>query len=119
MNDLNSLHSKSRPFLRRIVLFFFIFVPIILWIASLSLEIAVNRSPLPKSLFEDLNGTPILLDRDGKIIAQISSDEARVHVPIPMNKMGKHLPKITIALEDHRYKAHKGDAPSYERLRCG
>jgi len=108
MNDLNSLHSKSRPFLRRIVLFFFIFVPIILLIASLSLEIAVNRSALPKSLFEDLNGTPVLLDREGKIIAQISSDKARVHVPIPMNKMGKHLPKVTIALEDHRYKAHKG-----------
>ena len=108
MNDLNLLHSKRRPFLRRIVLFFFIFVPIILWTISLFLEIAVNQTPLPKSLFSDLNGTPVLLDREGKIIAQISSEEARVHVPVPITKMGKHLPKITIALEDHRYKAHNG-----------
>ena len=108
MNDLNLLHSKRRPFLRRVVLFFFIFVPIILWTISLFLEIAVNRTPLPKSLFSDLNGTPVLLDREGKIIAQISSEEARVHVPVPITKMGKHLPKITIALEDHRYKAHNG-----------
>ncbi|MEC9326700.1 MAG: transglycosylase domain-containing protein, partial [Verrucomicrobiota bacterium] len=68
----------------------------------------MNRTPLPKSLFSDLNGTPVLLDREGKIIAQISSEEARVHVPVPITKMGKHLPKITIALEDHRYKAHNG-----------
>ena len=75
MNDLNLLHSKRRPFLRRIVLFFFIFVPIILWTTSLFLEIAVNQTPLPKSLFSDLNGTPVLLDREGKIIAQGSHQE--------------------------------------------
>ena len=108
MNGSNSLFSKRRIFLQRFVLFFFIFVPIILWTTSLFLEIAVNRTPLPENLFSDLNGTPVLLDREGKIIAQISSNEARVQMPVPITKMGKHLPKITIALEDHRYKFHNG-----------
>ena len=102
MNGSNSLFSKRRIFLQRFVLFFFIFVPIILWTTSLFLEIAVDRTPLPENLFSDLNGTPVLLDREGKIIAQISSEEARVQMPVPITKMGKHLPKITIALEDHR-----------------
>ena len=108
MNVLNSVHLKRRNFLRGIVLFFFIFAPIILWTISLFLEIAVNRTPIPKNLFSGLNGTPVLLDREGKIIAQISNEAARVHVPVPITKMGKHLPKVTIALEDHRYKNHNG-----------
>ena len=66
------------------------------------------RIPLPRSLEEPIRGSLTLLDCRGRTIAQIASREARVQESIPLRGMGKWLPEITVALEDHRFHEHCG-----------
>ncbi len=93
---------------RNLALLLFAVVPFGLWLGSAALEIAIHRSELPDNLLDDLNGTPIFFDKDGEVIAQIATDEARVHIPVALGRMGEHLPAMTVALEDHRFPNHRG-----------
>lgn len=62
--------------------------------------------PLPASLRQPLPGTLILLDTRGREIAQLASPEARAQLPRELAQMGEWLPRVTVALEDHRFYEH-------------
>ncbi|MCP4846735.1 MAG: hypothetical protein GY899_02165 [Verrucomicrobiaceae bacterium] len=86
----------------------FALLPFALWLWSAIIEVSIHSTPLPDNMLDDLNGTPVFLDRDGHVIAQLSTARARVHIPVPLASMGEHLPATTIALEDHRFGQHRG-----------
>ena len=86
----------------------FAILPFALWLGSAAIEVSIHSTPLPDNMLDDLNGTPVFLDRDGSVIAQLSTAEARVHIPVSLSRMGAHLPETTIALEDHRFRQHRG-----------
>jgi penicillin-binding protein 1C len=64
--------------------------------------------PLPNELQGPVAGTLILLDDQGREIAEVASPEARVQIPLPLSEMGEWLPRVTVALEDHRFYEHTG-----------
>jgi penicillin-binding protein 1C len=64
--------------------------------------------PLPSELQRPVAGTLTLLDDQGREIAEIASPDARVQMPVKLNEMGEWLPRMTIALEDHRFYEHAG-----------
>ena len=64
--------------------------------------------PLPNELQRPVAGTLTLLDDHGREIAEVASPEARVQIPIQLSEMGEWLPRVTVALEDHRFYEHTG-----------
>ncbi len=64
--------------------------------------------PLPNELEKPTLGTLTLLDCRGREIAELASPGARAQFPRAVNEMGKWLPRVTIALEDHRFYEHAG-----------
>src|ERR1700693_2834395 len=64
--------------------------------------------PLPNELQMPVAGTLTLLDDHGREIAEVASPEARVQIPIQLSEMGEWLPRVTVALEDHRFYEHTG-----------
>jgi penicillin-binding protein 1C len=62
--------------------------------------------PIPPDLQQPVRGTLTLLDSRGHEIVEIASPEARVQIPIALGAMGKWLPGVTVALEDHRFYQH-------------
>ncbi|MEY2547133.1 MAG: Transglycosylase, partial [Verrucomicrobiota bacterium] len=61
---------------------------------------------MPRSLGDPLTGTPTLLDVRGREIAELPSAEARVQLPRRLNELSDWLPRVTVALEDHRFYEH-------------
>ena len=55
-----------------------------------------------------LGGTLSLLDDHGREIAEIATPEARAQIPVKLSEMGEWLPRVTVALEDHRFYEHTG-----------
>lgn len=72
------------------------------------LEILIARTPLPDDLLAEREGTASLVDANGQLIARLGNDNARMCFPLPLGEMGEWLPKITVALEDHRFYEHNG-----------
>jgi len=66
----------------------------------------VSLLPLPASLRQPAIGTLTLLDCRGREIAEIASPEARAQLPRKLDEMGNWLPRVTVALEDHRFYEH-------------
>jgi len=64
--------------------------------------------PLPNELQKPVAGTLTLLDDQGREIAEVGSPEARVQIPVQLSEMGEWLPRVTVALEDHRFYEHAG-----------
>ncbi|MBV8641026.1 MAG: transglycosylase domain-containing protein, partial [Verrucomicrobia bacterium] len=64
--------------------------------------------PLPNELRKPPSGTLTLLDDHGREIAEVGSPEARVQIPVKLTEMGEWLPRVTVALEDHRFYQHTG-----------
>jgi penicillin-binding protein 1C len=62
--------------------------------------------PLPEELLKPTDVTLTLLDCHDRVIAEIGSAQARVQHPVPLEKMGRWLPQVTVALEDHRFYEH-------------
>jgi penicillin-binding protein 1C len=86
----------------------FAIFPLVLWLISAAIEFSIHSKPLPDNLLGNLNGTPVFLDRNSHVIAQLPTNEARVHIPVSLEEMGEYLPSATIALEDHRFNRHRG-----------
>src|SRR5207253_3525259 len=74
-------------------------------ISKLSLG-AVYFWPLPGSLDGELRGTSSLVDVRGRQLAEVASADARVQLPRELHDLGPWLPKVTVALEDHRIYDH-------------
>jgi penicillin-binding protein 1C len=64
--------------------------------------------PIPRELRKPAAGTLALLDCSGREIAELASPEARTQFPVPLEKMGPWLPRVTVALEDRRFYEHRG-----------
>src|SRR5213592_4441000 len=64
--------------------------------------------PIPEALQNSPVGTLTLLDCRGREIAEIASPEARAQLPRKLDELGKWLPRVTVALEDHRFYEHAG-----------
>ena len=90
----------------------FMFIFLVLPLASLTLSIVtdtfIHSIQIPKKLLSEIEGTTSVLDNSGKVVKQISSDTARIQLPLKLNEMGPHLPTVTVALEDHRFNNHDG-----------
>jgi penicillin-binding protein 1C len=76
--------------------------------AALLAVAAYVATPLPASLQQPGPGTLTLLDRHGQTLAQLASATARAQMPLPLGELGPWLPKVTVALEDHRFFEHGG-----------
>ena len=50
----------------------------------------------------------MLLDSRGREIAEVASLQARTQFPVSIEQMGPWLPRVTVALEDHRFYLHRG-----------
>src|SRR5438093_10705557 len=77
-------------------------------LATLAIMPSILCWPLPRELRQPLVGTLVLLDCRGREIAEIASPEARAQLPRRLDQMGKWLPRVTVALEDHRFYEHAG-----------
>jgi penicillin-binding protein 1C len=75
---------------------------------AIAMPISVLLLPLPASLQQPAMGTLTLLDCRGREIAEIASPEARAQSPRKIDEMGNWLPRVTVALEDHRFYQHAG-----------
>jgi penicillin-binding protein 1C len=62
--------------------------------------------PLPSALEQSSTGTLTLLDCRGREMAELASAEARTQFPRSLGEMGAWLPRVTVALEDHRFYQH-------------
>jgi penicillin-binding protein 1C len=84
--------------------------PLLIW-AAIVLGAAMGIIwwfPIPNGLQRPLTGTLTLLDCRGREIAELASGEARTQFPVPLQKMGPWLPRVTVALEDRRFYEHRG-----------
>ena len=78
-------------------------------IAALAVVIAFAWwLPIPQQLQKPPSGILTLLDCRGREIAELASGEARTQFPVPLQRMGVWLPRVTVALEDRRFYEHRG-----------
>src|SRR6266403_2135253 len=77
-------------------------------VIALAVMLSILCTPLPRNLQQPLAGTLTLLDCRGREIAEIASPEARAQLPRGLDELGKWLPRVTVALEDHRFYEHAG-----------
>ncbi len=64
--------------------------------------------PLPEQIQNPIPRTTRVLDRAGNLVAEIPQPGARSQQLIPLEEMGRLLPKVTVAIEDRRFLAHRG-----------
>src|SRR5205809_76966 len=71
-----------------------------------ALATSISLLPLPASLRHPAIGTLTFFDCRGREIAEIASPEARAQLSRKLDEMGNWLPRVTVALEDHRFYEH-------------
>src|SRR5205809_2500100 len=71
-----------------------------------ALATSISLLPLPASLRHPAIGTLTFFDCRGREIAEIASPEARAQLSRKLDEMGNCLPRVTVALEDHRFYEH-------------
>lgn len=66
--------------------------------------------PVPLALLSPDKQPPTLtlLDARGGALAEIATRDARSRHPLPLDALGTDLPRLTVALEDRRFYAHRG-----------
>src|SRR6266496_2671788 len=74
--------------------------------AVVAVTMSILLLPLPASLRQPAIGTLTLFDCRGREIAEIASPEARAQLPRKLDEIGNWLPRVTVALEDHRFYEH-------------
>ena len=75
---------------------------------ALVLAVSIRSGQLPPDLLRPVNGTATIVDKRGRPLASLASSEARFQEPIPLARMGQWLPAVTVALEDRRFRDHRG-----------
>ncbi|MBS0657394.1 MAG: transglycosylase domain-containing protein [Verrucomicrobia bacterium] len=73
-----------------------------------ALAVFVWRVEVPSSLEVEPLATATVRDVRGEVLAEIASATARSQHPRPLGQLGEHLPRVTVALEDHRFASHGG-----------
>ena len=64
--------------------------------------------PLDLRRITTLEGSPALYDEEGRLFHLRLSSDSEWQVPIPLDKMGKWLPRVAVAVEDGRFYSHHG-----------
>lgn len=78
-------------------------------VAGLVVGAFVASVSIPPALLQSAPGETLALrDARGGALAEIANDCARSQHPRPLAQLGADLPRVTIALEDHRFEAHAG-----------
>ena len=72
---------------------------------------AVAFTPLPLDEITRWEASPLVLDREGRIIHARLSTASEWAIPVPLKDMGKWLPAIVISVEDKRFWWHPGLDP--------
>ena len=67
--------------------------------------------PLPLESITRWDASPLVLDRDGRIVHARLSDSDEWAIPIKLKDMGKWLPAIVVSVEDRRFWSHPGVDP--------
>ena len=78
--------------------------------SALGVAAFVWSVPVPDPLLrpDPMQGTLTLLDARGEPLAELSDRSARSRHPLGLSRLGADLPRITVALEDHRFYRHHG-----------
>lgn len=71
-------------------------------------EVCSRALPLPAALLAPADETLVLEDRTGREIAVVASRRARVAEFARLDELGAWLPRVTVALEDRRFREHGG-----------
>src|SRR4051812_26841331 len=69
---------------------------------------AYALTPLPAALTKATPATLTLVDVHGTEIAELPSTAARYQQPVALAQMGRWLPEMAVALEDRRFREHRG-----------
>ncbi len=72
---------------------------------------AVAVTPLPLDEIVHWKASPLVLDRDGRIIHARLSASSEWAIPVPLTDMGKWLPAVVVSVEDKRFWHHPGVDP--------
>ncbi len=64
--------------------------------------------PIPSTLVVDAEGSPLLLDRHGKPIRHLVSDDFTRSAPVPLSEIPPQLIDCSLAAEDKRFREHHG-----------
>ncbi len=67
--------------------------------------------PLPLESITRWDASPLVLDRDGRIIHARLSGSDEWAIPVKLKDMGKWLPAIVVSVEDKRFWSHPGVDP--------
>ena len=73
-------------------------------LAAFVASVQIPAALLQSAPFETLT----LRDGRGGALVEIANDLARSQHPRPLAQLGTDLPRVTVALEDHRFDAHSG-----------
>ncbi len=72
---------------------------------------AVMLTPLPLDEITRWDASPLVLDREGRIVHARLSASSEWAIPVPLADMGKWLPAIVVSVEDKRFWRHPGLDP--------
>ena len=64
--------------------------------------------PAPLEKMTDWASSPVLLDRQGEIFSVFLSEDSEWCIPIPLSRMGKWIPLVSVDVEDRRFWRHPG-----------
>ena len=78
---------------------------LLLFLAALAL------TPLPLDKITQWDASPLVLDRQGRVIHARLSAASEWAIPVPLKDMGKWLPAIVVSVEDKRFWQHPGVDP--------
>ena len=73
--------------------------------------VAVILTPLPLDEITHWDASPLVLDRDGRIVHARLSADSEWAIPVALEDMGKWLPAIVVSVEDKRFRLHPGVDP--------
>ena len=97
-------HKKLRAFFMFLFVIIFIAIVIVSGIVVANFKVAMDEFDTNDLVIGESNST--ILDSEGNVIATLNGDEKRKIISV--NEMADYLPVAYIAIEDERFRQHKG-----------
>lgn len=96
---MSSFVQRLRRFRLLLGVLSFAVAAAVLFVWRVDLPSGLDLEPLPTATIRDVRG---------EVLAELANATARSQHPRPLAQLGEHLPRVTIALEDHRFASHRG-----------